>query len=71
MMLFAGVDPQQIQKHLRHALPQTTLAVYSHWLPPNERPANVISGNFGQAVKIRKGGSGAWSALSFTQHLPG
>ena len=54
MLLLSGVDPQYVQNHLRHKMLQTTLAIYSHWLPRNERPRNIISSVLGHAMKVRK-----------------
>ncbi|WP_027343886.1 tyrosine-type recombinase/integrase [Hamadaea tsunoensis] len=43
ILLGLGVDPQHVQAMLRHASLQTTLAIYSHWLPSNDRPKDAIS----------------------------
>lgn len=53
MLLLLGVDPQHVQAILRHALLQTTLAIYSHWLPHNERPTNAISQVLKNAKALR------------------
>ncbi|HCU48636.1 MAG TPA: hypothetical protein DGG94_02200 [Micromonosporaceae bacterium] len=42
-MLTNHVDPQHVQKMLRHASLQVTLATYVHWLPRAERPRSVVS----------------------------
>jgi integrase len=42
-LLANGVDPQHVQKTLRHASLQFTLSTYVHWLPKGDRPANVVS----------------------------
>ena len=42
-MLTNGVDPQHVQKTLRHASLQFTLTTYVHWLPRNGRPTSVVS----------------------------
>jgi integrase len=42
-MLTHGIDPQHVQKTLRHASLQRTLNTYVHWIPRRERPINIIS----------------------------
>lgn len=37
-----GVDPQDVQKALRHANLRITLETYVHWLPKLDRPRGVI-----------------------------
>ncbi|WP_239151850.1 site-specific integrase [Virgisporangium aurantiacum] len=42
-MLTNGVDPQHVQRALRHANLQHTLSAYIQWLPRSDRPTNVVS----------------------------
>jgi hypothetical protein len=52
-MLTNGVDPQHVQKTLRHANLQFTLRTYVHWVPSNERPTNVVSSALRRADENR------------------
>jgi integrase len=37
-----GVEPQDVQKALRHANLRITLETYVHWLPKKDRPRGVV-----------------------------
>jgi len=41
-LLSNGVEPQDVQKALRHANLRITLETYVHWLPKKDRPRGVI-----------------------------
>jgi len=41
-LLSNGVEPQAVQKALRHANLRITLETYVHWLPKKDRPRGVI-----------------------------
>lgn len=53
VLLANGVDPQHVQKTLRHGSLQVTLATYVHWLPRSERPTDVVSGALRRAGVAR------------------
>jgi len=53
-LLANGVDPQHVQKTLRHASLQFTLSTYVHWLQRAERPANVVSAVLGAVSATRR-----------------
>lgn len=50
-----GVEPQEVQKALRHANLRVTLETYVHWLPRKDRPRGLVgdllrnSGSAGQS----------------------
>ncbi|MEU7840465.1 hypothetical protein AB0B39_05775 [Micromonospora sp. NPDC049114] len=37
-----GVEPQEVQKALRHANLRITLETYVHWLPKRDRPRGLV-----------------------------
>ncbi|WP_247657765.1 hypothetical protein [Micromonospora sp. U56] len=37
-----GVEPQEVQKALRHASLRITLETYVHWLPKRDRPRGLV-----------------------------
>jgi hypothetical protein len=37
-----GVEPQDVQRALRHANLRITLETYVHWLPKKDRPRGVV-----------------------------
>lgn len=39
-----GVEPQEVQKALRHANLRITLETYVHWLPKKDRPRGLVGG---------------------------
>jgi integrase len=53
VLLANGVDPQHVQKTLRHGSLQFTLSTYVHWLPRSERPTDVVSGILRRAGEAR------------------
>ncbi|WP_432049567.1 tyrosine-type recombinase/integrase [Verrucosispora sp. NA02020] len=49
-----GVEPQEVQKALRHANLRITLETYVHWLPKKDRPRGLIGGLLRQAGRERR-----------------
>ena len=49
-----GVDPQEVQKMLRHANLRVTLEAYVHWLPKMGRPRGVIGSVLTKASQERR-----------------
>ena len=49
-----GVDPQDVQKALRHASLRITLETYVHWLPKKDRPRGVIGSVLARADQARR-----------------
>jgi len=49
-----GVDPQAVQKMLRHANLRVTLETYVHWLPKKGRPRGVIGSVLTKANQERQ-----------------
>ncbi|MBN1174691.1 MAG: site-specific integrase [Micromonosporaceae bacterium] len=56
-----GVDPQDVQKALRHASLRITLETYVHWLPKRNRPRGVIGTVLSRAATVpqQRGSAGA------------
>ncbi|MEG3633106.1 tyrosine-type recombinase/integrase [Micromonospora palythoicola] len=48
-----GVEPQEVQKALRHANLRITLETYVHWLPKKDRPRGLVGGLLRQAGSER------------------
>ncbi|WP_433355703.1 tyrosine-type recombinase/integrase [Micromonospora saelicesensis] len=44
-----GVEPQEVQKALRHANLRITLETYVHWLPKKDRPRGLVGSLLRQA----------------------
>ncbi|MEU4661112.1 tyrosine-type recombinase/integrase [Micromonospora chalcea] len=44
-----GVEPQEVQKALRHANLRITLETYVHWLPRKDRPRGLVGNLLRQA----------------------
>ncbi|WP_239153396.1 tyrosine-type recombinase/integrase [Virgisporangium aliadipatigenens] len=59
-MLTNGVDPQHVQRTLRHGSLPFTLRTYVQWLPHHQRPTNVVSTALHQARRLRQ----SWSRSS-------
>jgi integrase len=53
-LLSNGVDPQAVQKALRHANLRVTLETYVHWLPKKDRPRGVIGSVLARADEARR-----------------
>ncbi|GIJ22383.1 tyrosine-type recombinase/integrase [Micromonospora lutea] len=49
-----GVEPQEVQKALRHANLRITLETYVHWLPKKDRPRGLVGGLLRQAGSERR-----------------
>jgi integrase len=49
-----GVEPQDVQKALRHANLRITLETYVHWLPKKDRPRGVVGGILRKAAESRQ-----------------
>ncbi|WP_243715135.1 hypothetical protein [Micromonospora sp. KC207] len=47
-----GVEPQEVQKALRHASLRITLKTYVHWMPKSNRRRGLV----GQIFRPGKGG---------------
>ncbi|WP_416901624.1 tyrosine-type recombinase/integrase [Micromonospora echinospora] len=41
-LMSSGVEPQEVQKALRHANLRITLETYVHWLPKKDRPRGLV-----------------------------
>jgi integrase len=53
-MISHGVEPQDVQKALRHANLRITLETYVHWLPKKDRPRGVVGGVLQKAAQERR-----------------
>lgn len=53
-MMANGVDPQDVQKSLRHASLRMTLEIYVHWLPKKDRPRGVMGAVLTRVDKDRR-----------------
>ncbi|MEU1360785.1 site-specific integrase [Micromonospora zamorensis] len=49
-----GVEPQEVQKALRHANLRITLETYVHWLPKKDRPRGLVGNLLRQAGGKRR-----------------
>ncbi|MFG2010605.1 tyrosine-type recombinase/integrase [Micromonospora sp. NPDC048868] len=49
-----GVEPQEVQKALRHANLRITLETYVHWMPKKDRPRGLVGGLLRNADSIRR-----------------
>ncbi|TDB81570.1 site-specific integrase [Micromonospora sp. KC721] len=49
-----GVEPQEVQKALRHANLRITLETYVHWLPKKDRPRGLVGSLLRQADGKRR-----------------
>ncbi|TDB74279.1 site-specific integrase [Micromonospora sp. KC723] len=49
-----GVEPQEVQKALRHANLRITLETYVHWLPKKDRPRGLVGNLLRQADGKRR-----------------
>jgi integrase len=49
-----GVEPQDVQKALRHANLRITLETYVHWLPKKDRPRGVVGSILRKAAESRQ-----------------
>ncbi|MCG5451061.1 MULTISPECIES: tyrosine-type recombinase/integrase [Micromonospora] len=52
-----GVEPQHVQKALRHASLRITLETYVHWIPKSDRPRGLVGQLLRQANGQRSGSS--------------
>ncbi|MDG4760903.1 site-specific integrase [Micromonospora sp. WMMD710] len=50
-----GVEPQEVQKALRHANLRITLETYVHWLPKKDRPRGLVGNLLRQAGRQADG----------------
>ncbi|MEH1012469.1 site-specific integrase [Micromonospora sp. CPCC 206060] len=49
-----GVEPQEVQKALRHANLRITLETYVHWMPKKDRPRGLVGGLLRNADSARR-----------------
>ncbi|MEV0879429.1 site-specific integrase [Micromonospora echinofusca] len=49
-----GVEPQEVQKALRHANLRITLETYVHWMPKKDRPRGLVGGLLRNADSTRR-----------------
>ncbi|MEU1602526.1 tyrosine-type recombinase/integrase [Micromonospora matsumotoense] len=49
-----GVEPQEVQRALRHANLRITLETYVHWLPKKDRPRGLVGGLLREAGSVRR-----------------
>lgn len=49
-----GVEPQEVQRALRHANLRITLETYVHWLPKKDRPRGLVGGLLRDAGSARR-----------------
>lgn len=54
-----GVEPQDVQKALRHANLRITLETYVHWLPKKDRPRGLVGDLLRRANEVRADGHDA------------
>ncbi|MEV6800503.1 site-specific integrase [Micromonospora rifamycinica] len=50
-----GVEPQEVQRALRHANLRITLETYVHWMPKKDRPRGLVGGLLRDAGSARRG----------------
>jgi integrase len=50
-LIRSHVDPKEVQRALRHATLQTTLEIYVHFWPRQDRPRGVAGAALREAVK--------------------
>ncbi|MFF3869983.1 tyrosine-type recombinase/integrase [Micromonospora sp. NPDC001898] len=50
-----GVEPQEVQRALRHANLRITLETYVHWMPKRDRQRSLIGQLLRPSGRIRRG----------------